>query len=125
MTDPDRATLLVVDDAPENIQVLAGILSGDYKVKVAKSGEKALEIIAKGAPDLILLDVIMPGMDGYEVCRRVKADPASAAVPVVFVSGNDSADDKAQGEQAGGAGFLHKPVDAEQVRETVRALLQR
>lgn len=109
----DKKCILVVDDAPANIDLLVGLLSDDYKVKVALNGEKAvkLAIQSKKAPDLMLLDVVMPGMDGYEVCRQVKADPAGASLPIILVSGNDSSEEKAEGVAAGADGFVAKPVD--------------
>lgn len=71
----DKATILVVDDTPENIDILVGILGDDYKVKVAIDGPRALALVAKTLPDLILLDVMMPGMNGYEVCKQLKQEP--------------------------------------------------
>ena len=77
-----RPTVLVVDDTPDNLTLMADILKGEYSVKVARSGERALQIAgAADRPDLVLLDVMMPEMDGYEVCRRLKADPATRLVP--------------------------------------------
>jgi putative two-component system response regulator len=84
-TKPDSPVILVVDDTPENLHLLSELLKPSYRVKVANSGEKALKTIAAGSPpDLILLDIMMPDMDGYEVCRRIKAHPASADIPVIF-----------------------------------------
>ena len=85
--DSQKQTILVVDDTPENIDVLSGILNQEYRVKVALNGERALKIAASDSPpDLILLDVMMPGMDGYEVCRRLKGDEATHDIPVIFVT---------------------------------------
>lgn len=79
--------ILIVDDTPTNIEILLAILEGDYDLSFATSGPKALELVAKGIkPDLILLDVMMPGMDGYEVCAALKADPASRDIPVIFIT---------------------------------------
>jgi putative two-component system response regulator len=81
----DKKTILVVDDTPENIQVMTSTLGNKYKVKASTSGEKALKICeADSLPDLILLDVMMPEMDGYEVCRRLKADSRLSSIPVIF-----------------------------------------
>ena len=81
-------TILAVDDTVENIDVLRSILGEKYKVKVALNGEKALAIAAKKTPDIILLDIMMPEMDGYEVCRRLKADETTKDIPVIFVTGH-------------------------------------
>jgi len=104
--------ILVVDDAPANIQLLSGILRGRYKVKAATGSEKALKI-ANGdpAPDLILLDVIMPDTDGYQVCRSLKDNPSTAAIPVIFVSGNLDETERGKGRAAGAVDYLGKPVD--------------
>lgn len=86
-----KPLILIVDDTPTNIQVLAENLIDEYRIKVAVSGEAALEAIDRqGPPDLILLDVMIPGMDGYEVCRRLKSDPQTAAIPVIFVTDRKS-----------------------------------
>ena len=125
MNEPtDKKSVLVVDDEAINIGLLAQILKGLYKVKVAKDGEKALKIAAATPPpDLILLDVMMPGIDGFEVCRRLKADPDTKNIPVVFVTGKNDAAEQAKGMALGAAGYLHKPVDAAAVTGTLRELL--
>ena len=107
-----QKTILVVDDAPANIQLLSGILRGKYKVKAATGSEKALKI-ANGdpAPDLILLDVIMPDTDGYQVCRSLKDNPSTAAIPVIFISGNLDETERSNGKAAGAVDYLGKPVD--------------
>lgn len=107
-----QKTILVVDDAPANIQLLSGILRGKYKVKAATGSEKALKI-ANGdpAPDLILLDVIMPDTDGYQVCRSLKNNPSTAAIPVIFISGNLDETERSKGKAAGAVDYLGKPVD--------------
>lgn len=123
-TVPDKKTVLVVDDEAINISLLAQILKGIYKVKIAKDGDKALQIAAMAPPpDLILLDVMMPGIDGFEVCRRLKANPATVAIPVVFVTGKDDATELQQGMDLGAAGYLGKPVDATAVTDKLRELL--
>ena len=83
---PHRANLLLVDDIPSNIQILAAALDQDYDIRFATSGLQALELVAQAIPDLILLDVMMPGLDGLEVCRRLKANPDSREIPVIFVT---------------------------------------
>lgn len=118
------ATLLVVDDTPENLDVLVGILRQEYRVKVATSGEKALKIASgDNPPDLILLDVMMPGLDGYEVCRRLKANPATASIPVIFVTAKDEPADEARGFELGAVDYITKPVSPCLVRARVATQL--
>ena len=120
----DKKVILVVDDAADNIQLLSGVLKAHYKVKAATNGEKALTIAQKTpAPDLILLDVIMPGMDGFEVCQKLKEDDQTAGIPVIFVSGNFSDDDKQRGEDLGAAGFVGKPIDSNKLLEMISGFL--
>jgi len=108
--------VLVVDDTPANIHVIKGILQGDYKIKAATSGEKALQIAAKvPLPDLIVLDVMMPEMDGYEVCRRLKAEPTTANIPVLFVTGHADDAERAKGMALGAVAYVTKPVDPEEL----------
>jgi phosphoserine phosphatase RsbU/P len=109
-TEEDKKVVLVVDDAPANIRVVNEILHGAYKVRVAMNGAKALEL-AHGtpAPDLVLLDVIMPGMDGYEVCTRLKADPATRDIPVIFLTGQTEIQDETSGFEVGAVDYIHKP----------------
>ena len=117
-------SILIVDDTPENITALSAIVAECGRVKAATSGEKALRICAADVkPDLILLDVLMPGMDGWEVCRLLKADPATASIPVVYVTGQESDADRARAAQLGAVGFIVKPLDAGIVRELVDSLL--
>jgi CheY-like chemotaxis protein len=116
-----RGTVLIVDDAPENIHVLMEALKADHAVLAATSGEKALALLARGAvPDLILLDVVMPGMDGYEVCRRIKADPATQDLPVIFVTSLGDAADEEFGLSLGAIDYLTKPVNPALVRARVK-----
>ncbi len=120
----DRKTLLLVDDAPANIQVANAILKDDYKVRVATSGAKALELVkAKPAPDLILLDVEMPEMDGYEVCRRLKADPETRDIPVIFLTGKTEAEDETRGFGVGAVDYIHKPFSPAVVKARVETHL--
>lgn len=109
---PHKANLLVVDDVPENLDVLVELLEDEYRVNVANSGERALEILGSGKiPDLILLDVIMPKMDGFEVCRRIKANSATADVPVIFLTAMNEATDLVHGFEVGAVDFVTKPSD--------------
>lgn len=120
----EKKSVLVVDDEAINISLLAQMLKGSYKVKVAKDGEKALKIAGTSPPpDLILLDVMMPGIDGFEVCRQLKAAPVTADIPVVFVTGKNDASEQAQGMALGALGYLSKPVDAAAVTEKLREIL--
>jgi adenylate cyclase len=117
--------VLVVDDTPTNIGVLAGLLKQDaYRTKVATNGERALVIAtAEEKPSLILLDVDMPGMDGYEVCRRLKADPATQDIPVIFITGRTDAQDEENGFAVGAVDYVHKPFSGPIVRARVKTHL--
>jgi putative two-component system response regulator len=123
-TDKPLPTILVVDDAPANLSVLAGLLNRAYRVKLASSGAKALELVRRAPPDLILLDVMMPDMDGYEVCQRLKADPFTQRIPVLFLTAMSQPDDEARGFEVGGADFIHKPINPPIVQARVRTHLQ-
>lgn len=119
-----KQTILIVDDAPENIDVLGAILGEDYKVKFAINGEKALKIAkAANPPDLILLDIEMPGMDGYEVCRRLKQQKGTMKVPVIFVTAKSEAEAEEKGFKLGGVDYITKPVNPPIVRERVKTHL--
>ena len=108
------ATVLVVDDTPDNLTLMSALLREHYHVKVANQGEKALKIArtAAGAPDLILLDIMMPGMDGYEVCRQLKADAQTRHIPVIFLTARADIDDECQGLQLGAVDYITKPIVA-------------
>jgi putative two-component system response regulator len=111
MERSDRVTVLVVDDTPDNLALMNGLLRDDYKVKVANCGEKALKIaVAPIRPDLILLDIMMPGLDGYEVCRRLKADARTRDIPVIFLSAKSDAVDEKHGFELGAVDYITKPV---------------
>ncbi|NVZ08840.1 PleD family two-component system response regulator [Allochromatium humboldtianum] len=125
MSSPDPEDLLpsilIVDDMPANIRVLADTLKSDYRVRVATSGAKALEIAAGSPPpDLILLDVMMPEMDGYEVCRRLKDDPRTSTIPIIFVTAKDEAEEEAHGLGLGAVDYIAKPFHLPIVRARVR-----
>jgi phosphoserine phosphatase RsbU/P len=114
--------ILIVDDTPLNIGVISGALKDSYKTKVATNGEKALVLAsAEEKPDLILLDVMMPGMDGYEVCSRLKADPATNEIPVIFLTGQTSAEDETRGFEVGAVDYVHKPFSPAVVKARVRS----
>ena len=120
-----RATILVVDDVPDNLTILVEMLGQDYQVKAANSGARALKIVESGkVPDLILLDVMMPDMDGFEVCRRLKVNPASADVPVIFLTAMSEATDVTQGFALGAADYVTKPVEAPILKSRIETHLK-
>ncbi|MET0025229.1 MAG: two-component system response regulator [Sedimenticola sp.] len=107
----NEQSILVVDDIPDNIEVLRGVLKPHYVVMAAINGEKALEIASGGLPpDMILLDVMMPGMDGYEVCRRLKENPRTAHIPVIFVTAKDEIENEELGLDLGAVDYITKPI---------------
>ena len=117
----EKATVLVVDDTPDNLSLMNGLLKDDYKVKVAPNGEKALRICLSDAPpDLILLDIMMPGLDGYEVCRRLKTEPRTRDIPVIFLTAKSEVEDEKLGLDLGAVDYLTKPVSPPIVMARVR-----
>lgn len=107
----EKATILVVDDTPDNLALMHNLLKGDYHVKVAGSGEKALKIAASNSPpDMILLDIMMPNMDGYEVCRRLKRDPWTMDIPVIFITAKTDEEDEKKGLELGAIDYITKPI---------------
>jgi len=125
-TDSGQSTrILLVDDNTTNLQLLNETLDGlGYKLLIAKSGQAALAIAQKAAPSLILLDIMMPEMDGYEVCRRLKADAATCQIPVIFITALAADDDKARGLGMGAVDYITKPFNPELVRARVRIHLE-
>lgn len=124
MNENGPATLLIVDDTPENIDVLRGILKQEYKIKVAANGEKALKIAQSDSPpDLILLDIMMPEMDGYEVCRHLKGNFSTANIPVIFVTAKGEVADESLGFDIGAVDYITKPVSPPLVQRRVRTHL--
>jgi putative two-component system response regulator len=117
--EDNKAVILLVDDTPENLDVLRGVLSPLYRVSAATSGELALKIIDKKRPDLILLDIMMPGMDGYQVCRQLKAHAETAPIPVIFVTAMTEMDNEMQGFEAGAVDYITKPIQPGIVRSRV------
>ncbi|WP_416311658.1 HD-GYP domain-containing protein [Pseudomonas sp. W03] len=107
-----RPTILIVDDTPENLTLLTELLKLPYRVKAARSGEKALQIASSDEPpDLILLDVMMPGMSGFEVCRRLREQPATRHIPVIFITSQGATDDEVRGLELGAVDYLTKPIN--------------
>jgi len=128
MTDPlDFATkpvVLIVDDTPENLTIMNGLLKDAYRTKVANNGERALKLAtAEPKPDLVLLDIMMPGMDGYEVCRRLKADAATREIPVIFLTAKTQVEDESRGFEVGCVDYITKPISPPIVLARVRTHL--
>ena len=121
---PPQKSILIVDDTPINLGVISGALKDSYKTKVATNGEKALAIASgDDKPDLILLDVMMPVMDGYEVCRRLKANPDTRDIPVIFLTGQTGTEDETRGFEVGAVDYIHKPFSEAVVKARVRTHL--
>ncbi len=124
MAESEKKVVLVVDDAPANIRVVNEILRDTYKVRIATNGTKALELAGDTpGPDLILLDVVMPGMDGYEVCARLKAHPATHDIPVIFLTGQTETTDETRGFEVGAVDYIHKPFSPAVVAARVQTHL--
>lgn len=116
----EAKTLLLVDDEPSNLQVLRNILSEDYRLLFARDGDRALELARSETPDLILLDVMMPGRSGYDVCEELKAGETTQRIPVIFVTSLNEIDDEARGFELGAVDYITKPVSAAIVRARIR-----
>jgi class 3 adenylate cyclase/CheY-like chemotaxis protein len=120
----DRKLILIVDDTPTNVAIITGVLEDSFAIKVATNGETAFEIAqAPDKPDLVLLDVEMPGMDGYEVCRLLKANPDTRDIPVIFLTARTDAADEQKGFEVGALDYIHKPFSAPIVLARVRTHL--
>jgi sigma-B regulation protein RsbU (phosphoserine phosphatase) len=116
--------VLLVDDAKANLDILVEGLKSDHKLSLALNGEMALQIAARTPPDLVLLDIMMPGLDGYEVCRRLRQAPETAEVPIMFLSSLDEVQNKTRGFEAGANDYLTKPFEMLEVKARVRSLLK-
>jgi signal transduction histidine kinase len=120
-----RARILAIDDTPANLLTLGRALSANYTVQIATSGAAGLALAAKAPPDLILLDVMMPDMDGYETCRRLKADPQLRTIPVIFITALAEVEAESAGLALGAADYIAKPINVEIARQRIRNLLER
>jgi diguanylate cyclase (GGDEF)-like protein len=117
---PQNPMVLIVDDVPTNIQILAHALSSAYRIKVASTGKDALKIAQRERPDLILLDIMMPGMDGFEVCRRLKSDAHTHKIPVIFVTAKNADADEEQGLNLGAVDYITKPFSIPIAKARIR-----
>ena len=118
-------TILIVDDAPENIDLLDGVLNQHYKVKAALNGERALKIaVSENPPDIILLDIMMPGMDGYEVCYHLKANPQTRDIPIIFITAKSEESDETKGLKIGAVDYITKPINSPIVQARVKSHLE-
>jgi phosphoserine phosphatase RsbU/P len=122
--DLSESRVLIVDDAKANIDILVQALRDEYKLSVALDGADALRSIEKTPPDLVLLDIVMPGLDGYEVCRRIRAEESTRELPVMFLSSLEDVRDKTKGFEVGGNDYLTKPFELLEVKARVRSLLK-
>jgi sigma-B regulation protein RsbU (phosphoserine phosphatase) len=116
--------VLIVDDIKANVDVLVQALSGEYKLSVALGGQQALDAVHRSPPDLVLLDIVMPDLDGYEICRRLRAAAATRELPIMFLSSLEDVNDKARGFEVGGNDYLTKPFEILEVKARVRSLLK-
>ncbi|MBS7527506.1 two-component system response regulator [Fusibacter paucivorans] len=107
----DAQVVLVVDDTPDNITLMSGLLKDHYKVRVALNGQKAIEMMQKKLPDIILLDIMMPIMDGYETCRIIKSNPDWMAIPIIFLTSKNEVEDESKGFELGASDYISKPVN--------------
>jgi diguanylate cyclase (GGDEF)-like protein len=117
-------TILIIDDTPANIEILSSILGAEYGILFATSGREALDLVVGQTPDLILLDIMMPEMDGYEVCKRLKANPPTHNVPVIFITALSEEADETRGLEVGAIDYISKPISAPIVKARVRNHLQ-
>lgn len=115
-----RPKILVVDDAPENLMIMESILSKDYSLKLINDSKQALDYAIANPPDLILLDVMMPDIDGFELCRRLKAKPKLINVPVIFITSQTDVENEELGFSVGASDFIHKPISAPIVAARVK-----
>ena len=123
MDDLSQCRVLIVDDDESNIDTLVNTLGNDYEVRVATDGENALEAVGTERPDIIMLVIKMPGMDGYEVCHRLKNDPKTSYIPIIFLASMDQIQDKTKGFELGAIDYITKPFEIIEVKERVKTHL--
>ena len=121
---PSDITILVVDDTPANIDVVKGVLSESYFVQAAVNGEMALKIVQKKKPDLILLDIMMPGIDGYEVCQRLKSNETTQDIPIIFLTAKAEVEDETKGLELGAVDYITKPLSPPILKARVKTQLE-
>lgn len=125
-TPAERKTILVVDDTPDNLSLMSGLLKEEYRVRLANGGERALKAVqGDSLPDLILLDVMMPGMSGYEVCQALKADLRTQPIPVIFLTAMSAPEDEQKGLELGAVDYVTKPINPSLLLARVRTHLAR
>jgi len=125
VAEPESPTILVVDDTPDNLLLLSHLFKDEYRVRIADTGEKALAICqSNNPPDLVLLDIMMPGMDGFEVARRMREHPASEIIPVIFVTAMTGDDARLKGLELGAVDFVNKPIDPDVLKLRVRNFMR-
>lgn len=115
-----QSRILIVDDSIENLDLLNKLLMKDYQISVATSGPQAIEIVSEEPPDLILLDVIMPGLDGFETCLTLKRLPAAQDIPIIFLTGKNQTDAVVNGLEVGGADYIAKPFSVLELKARIR-----
>lgn len=120
----ERASLLLVDDEKTNLKVLADLLRPDYSIRLAQSGQQALDKCLEQAPDLLLMDVLMPGLDGFDTLKALRANTLTCQIPVIFITGLQSAENEQLGLQLGAQDYIHKPFHAEVVKARVSTQLR-
>ena len=123
MYELSKCTVLVVDDTEANIDILVAALDSEYEVSVAMDGESALEAVNTDPPDLILLDIMMPGIDGYEVCRRLKSEPKTSGISIVFITSMSEVQNKTKGFELGAVDYITKPFEVMEVKARVKTHL--
>ena len=121
----EKSKILSVDDNPDNNEIIQEILCDDYEVRIAASGEEALQIASEFKPDLILLDIMMPGIDGYETCRRIKADSSLKDAVIIMVSAKDQVDEKVEGYEVGAFDYITKPFTEEDLINSIEFFLNK
>ncbi len=121
----ENKTVMVVDDTETNIDILVDLLADDYEIMVAMDGKECLEAVRIQTPDIFLLDVMMPGMDGYELCRKLKSYKRTRDIPVIFITAKGEIDDKLDGYEAGGVDYITKPIDPEFTINTIKKYLEK